>query len=68
MYNGLFMGRIPLVILATKPGVPLDLVQDFDTITTEDPLPSPVDVSATGIVTARVTRITEVKPETTDDK
>ena len=46
----------------------MELVPGFAAITTEDPLPSAVDVDGAGIVIARVTRITEVKPETTDDR
>ena len=68
MYNKELMKRVPLVLLAARPCIPVGLSQDFDRIASEDSLPSAVEISDTGIATARVTRITEVKPETTDDK
>ena len=39
-----------------------------DEHTGDDPLPAPVETNASGITFVRTTRVTEVKPETTDDR
>jgi hypothetical protein len=61
----------------SQPSIPFILrnSSNFDTArpwhdehASTDPLPAPIETNASGITIIRTTRITEVRPETTDDR
>jgi hypothetical protein len=61
------MSNFPFVLRTTRPSAETAETPGRDVPATEDFLPSALESDASGYVSARATRITEVNRETTDD-
>jgi hypothetical protein len=58
---------LPFVFLGLRTCAESNDLRTGDSLTSEDPLPARLEMKKEGVVLARNTRMTKMKPETTDD-
>lgn len=61
------MGELPFVVRDARPLATASESPRRDVDACEDPLPAALEKDAAGLAFPRTTRVTEVRPETTDD-